>query len=134
MRAAIYAGRTPAVHALCMVEIRPLPVLGSLTMSTDDPPPDDERGRVLRFRQRASAPERPRLDLRKFEGGKETGREADDYRHRMIINVVALVFVALLVGAGLWLANSMAQMRKNQDCVLSGRRNCAPVDVNRERW
>jgi len=24
----------------------------------------------------------------------------------------------------------IADMRKNQDCLLSGRRNCAPIDVN----
>ena len=53
----------------------------------------------------------------------------DDYRHRMITNVVALAFVALLVAAGLWLADTMASMRKNQDCVLTGRRGCTPVEV-----
>lgn len=53
----------------------------------------------------------------------------DDYRHRMFVNAAALAFVALLGAAGLWLADSMASMRKNQDCVLSGRRNCSPVEV-----
>jgi hypothetical protein len=28
-----------------------------------------------------------------------------------------------------WLAMQIANMRKNQDCLLSGRRNCAPIDV-----
>lgn len=53
----------------------------------------------------------------------------DDYRHRMIVNVAALAFVALLGAAGLWLADTMASMRKNQDCVLTGRRGCSPVEV-----
>ena len=36
--------------------------------------------------------------------------------------------------AGVWLAIQIADLRKNQDCVLSGRRDCAPIDVNaRER-
>ena len=60
--------------------------------------------------------------------------ESDDYRQRMTTNIIDFVFIIALIGAGLWLADTMASMRKNQDCVLSGRRNCAPVEVNRDRW
>jgi|SRR5579872_2858565 len=67
-------------------------------------------------------------------GKYECGEEDDDYRHRMIVNVVALVFIVGLVGAGLWIADTMATMRKSQDCVLSGRRGCSPVDVRHDRW
>ena len=69
-------------------------------------------------------------DLAKYE----QGTEVDDYRHRMIVNLAAFVFVVALIGAGLWLADTMAQIRKNQDCVLSGRRNCSPVEAIRNRW
>jgi hypothetical protein len=31
-------------------------------------------------------------------------------------------------------ADTMAAMRKNQDCVLSGRRGCAPIEVTKDRW
>jgi len=31
----------------------------------------------------------------------------------------------VLVGIGVWIATTMAEIRKNQDCVLSGRRDCA---------
>jgi hypothetical protein len=31
----------------------------------------------------------------------------DEYRHRMIVNAVALVFTSLLILAGVWLANNM---------------------------
>ncbi|MBV9348269.1 MAG: hypothetical protein JOZ70_01095 [Pseudolabrys sp.] len=109
-------------------------------MSDDDKAPHQpgqESGQVLRFRQRTSenppsgaAAEKPALDLRKFEGSGEP----DDYKHRMIVNVVALLFIAALVGGGLWIATTMAQMRKNQDCVLSGRRGCSPVEFSRDRW
>jgi hypothetical protein len=99
---------------------------------TDETP--REKGRLLKFRQRRSKDlppgSTPVEDLRKYEGGDER----DDYRDRMILNVAAFVFIIALIGAGLWLADSMAAMRKNQDCVLSGRRNCAPVEVNHERW
>jgi hypothetical protein len=52
----------------------------------------------------------------------------------MIVNIVAFVFVVALIGAGLWLADTMARMQKDQDCVLSGRRGCSPVEVNKDRW
>ncbi len=52
----------------------------------------------------------------------------------MIVNVVAFIFVIALIGAGLWIAETMADMRKNQDCVLSGRRGCTPVEVRHDRW
>jgi hypothetical protein len=50
------------------------------------------------------------------------------------MNVIAFIFVTALIAAGVWLANTMAQMRKNQDCVLSGRRGCTPVDVRQNTW
>lgn len=68
--------------------------------------------------------------LRRYEN---SGGPEDD-RHRMLVNAAAAVLVVGLIGAGLWLASEMAQIRKNQDCVLSGRRNCAPIDVSHDRW
>ena len=53
----------------------------------------------------------------------------------MAVNVVAFAFVVVLGLVGYWLADTMATMRKNQDCVLSGRRGCTPVEVPlRERF
>lgn len=105
-------------------------------MASGQSSPGDGPGHILRFRHRRSdelheteGPPRDD-DLARFERGSET----DDYRQRMITNVIAFVFIVALIGAGLWLADTMASMRKNQDCVLSGRRNCAPVEVNRDRW
>jgi hypothetical protein len=66
-------------------------------------------------------------DLAKFERGPEI----DDYRHRMWVNAAAFVFVVALIGAGLWLADSMASLRRNQDCVLAGHRNCAAIEINK---
>jgi hypothetical protein len=64
-------------------------------------------------------------DLAKYE--RAPGVE--DYRQRMIINAVGLVFIVMLTAAGIWLANTISTMQKNEDCFLSGRRNCAPIDV-----
>ncbi len=95
----------------------------------------NDKGRLLRFRHRRSAElrngETPIEDLAKYANAEGD----DDYRHRMLTNVAAFLFVVALIGAGLWLADTMASIRKNQDCVLSGRRNCAPVEVEqRPRW
>jgi hypothetical protein len=46
----------------------------------------------------------PVPDLSKYEGPES----ADEYRHRMVINAIALVFVSLLSLAGLWLVNAIA--------------------------
>ena len=71
----------------------------------------------------------PVADLAKFQASGES----DDYRHRMIVNVAAFLFLAALIGGGIWLVDTMAQMQKDQSCVLSGRRGCTPVEVNRTR-
>jgi hypothetical protein len=48
----------------------------------------------------------------------------------MLINLAALVFTVVLSAVGIWLVSQIADMRKNQDCVLSGQRNCAGIDVH----
>jgi hypothetical protein len=96
----------------------------------------NNESRVVRFprgRAFASMPTPappPTDDLAKFEHGEDV----DDYRHRMTVNIIAFVFVVGLIAAGLWLADTMARMRKDQDCVLSGRRGCTPVEFNKDRW
>ncbi len=111
-------------------------VIDCRIMTGDRSSSSDSESRVVRFPRRRSAARwranvpSPVDDFAKFERGEST----DDYRHRMIVNVVAFVFVLALIGAGLWLADTMAQMRKDEDCVLSGRRGCTPVEVNTRRW
>lgn len=111
-------------------------VIDLTVMTGDGSSSSDNEPRVVKFSgggARAPTPAAvpsPVDDLAKFERGEGT----DDYRHRMTVNIAAFVFVLALIGAGLWLADTMAQMRKNQDCVLSGRRGCAPVEVTKERW
>jgi hypothetical protein len=71
-------------------------------------------------------------DLAPYAGPPESAAE---YRHRMLVNAAVFVVVAGLIGAALWLADTMADMRRNQDCVLSGRAGCTHVDVEpSSRW
>jgi hypothetical protein len=112
------------------------------SMATSDPTsPGDERGRVLRFRPRGSVLQRhwtwppaaesetPVDDLAKYERADHT----DDYRHRMTMNVLALAVTLILIGTGIWLTNKLVQIRDEQDCYLSGRRNCFPIEVPSHR-
>jgi hypothetical protein len=41
--------------------------------------------------------------------------------------LVALVAVVVLVIGGLWLSHVLGGVSHMQDCVMSGRSNCAPV-------
>lgn len=88
--------------------------------------------RVIRFpeasRERPQpAPQtgEPVRDLRSFAHIGDT----DDYPQRMKSNFAAGMIVLLLIAGGLWIADSLARMQKDQDCVLSGRRGCSPVEV-----
>ena len=108
-------------------------------MNSETPHQDEKTGRVLRFETRGGllrlrkVPPRaappglsPVEDVGKYASA---GDDRDDYRHRMKMNAAALVVLGLLVGCGIWLFDTLAELRKNQDCILSGRRNCAPINV-----
>ena len=103
-------------------------------MKTQRPISTDDEHRVLRFRPRTSAhpPGRsPQPDTRKEADGlsryERARQEPDDFRHRMLANLAAFAFTVALTAIGIWLAVSIAELRKTQDCVLMGRRDCAQI-------
>jgi len=55
--------------------------------------------------------------------------DPDEDRRRSRTNVAALVLAAILVGLGWFLVHQLGQSARMQDCVMSGRTNCAPIDV-----
>jgi hypothetical protein len=110
-------------------------------VKTQRPIPSEDEHRVLEFRPRNSIrppgrqgfprgqaePEAVRPepnDLSRYERPRD---EPDDFRHRMLGNVAAIAFTVALMAIGIWLAVSIADMRKTQDCVLTGRRDCARI-------
>lgn len=117
---------------------RRLPVLEKMssdprTVKTQRPISPDDDHRVVKFRPRTSAqpPSRapqqvPREanDLSRYERSPE---EPDDFRQRMLANLAAFAFTVALTAIGIWLALSIAELRKTQDCVLMGRRDCAQI-------
>jgi hypothetical protein len=109
-------------------------------MAANGPDTDNGgRGRVLRFERRGisalrgrtsfAAPPRPRrsvvedLDKYTYRGG-----EPEDDRQRLITNAAASLILITLIACGVWLADTIIAMRDRQDCVLSGRTNCAPIE------
>ncbi|MFL9825255.1 hypothetical protein [Rhodoplanes sp. SY1] len=68
-------------------------------------------------------------DLRADVAGHAAQEPANDYRDRMVANLAGLAVLAMLIAGGLWIAVTMADQRKSQDCVLSGRPGCTPVPV-----
>jgi hypothetical protein len=96
------------------------------------PSPTEPERRVLPFRPRRGLFARrttppPVEDLGKYEHG--SAENSDDYRHRMTMNVLAAAVTVALILGGIWIADTMARMRKNQDCVLIGRSDCTPVSA-----
>lgn len=63
------------------------------------------------------------------EGGQggDDGQGADDGQGGGPSPLLMLVMVAVLVVGGYWLAMKLKDMASIQDCVMSGRTNCAPI-------
>jgi hypothetical protein len=112
-------------------------------VKTQRPITSEEEHRVLLFRPRPVAPPPGRRtglggpvaqddarhepnDLSRYELARE---EPDDFRHRMLANIAAFAFTVALTAVGIWLAMSIADMRRTQDCVLMGRRDCARIST-----
>jgi hypothetical protein len=90
----------------------------------------DDDHQVIPFRRRGATGfstrgtrSPPANDLAHYE----SGAEHDDFRHRMWANLAAFAFTAILTAVGIWLASSLADLRKTQDCLLIGRGDCAPI-------
>ncbi len=112
-------------------------------VKTQQPITSEPEHRVLKFRPRTlahppgqasdSGGQAPPVhatqepnDLSRYERNRD---EPDDFRHRMLANLAALAFTIALTAIGIWLAMSIADLRKTQDCVLMGRRDCARISV-----
>lgn len=89
-------------------------------------PPRTSLGRQKGRRKPGGAIRETVEGLQKYEGDGEP----DDYPRRMIINLIAFVFIVMLTLAGVWLAEQLALLRQNQNCAFSGRKNCPEIDVH----
>jgi hypothetical protein len=100
----------------------------------------EEEHRVLQFRPRTlvqTSGQRRTLNDKVQQGGEANDlsryerdrEEPDDFRHRMLANVAAFAFTVALTAIGIWLAMSIADLRRTQDCVLMGRRDCVRISA-----
>jgi hypothetical protein len=110
-------------------------------MKSQRPVLTEDEHRVLKFRPRTlaqppgrqSEPSREtsqdpvRQDANDFSRYERAREDPDDFRHRMLANIAAFAFTVALTAIGIWLAMSIADLRKTQDCVLMGRRDCARI-------
>ena len=112
-------------------------------MKTQRPIAAEEEHRVLQFRPRNAMqqpawlgtppiqphreqPKSEPLDLSRYERPRE---EPDDFRQRMLANIAAFAFTIALTAIAIWLAMSIADLRRTQDCVLMGRRDCVRIST-----
>ncbi len=112
-------------------------------MKPQRPITSEDEHRVLQFRPRTppivpdwrrdldatASPDDTRpepYDLSRYERDRD---EPDDFRHRMLANVAAFAFTVALTAVGIWLAVSIADLRRTQDCVLMGRRDCVRIST-----
>jgi hypothetical protein len=61
----------------------------------------------------------PRPDPPQHDNGHDSRRPA----------VIGLLVVLALVAAAYFLVNALRNNAKLEDCLMSGRRNCAPIEV-----
>ncbi len=95
----------------------------------------EEFGQVLPFRRRGQplalvsaslpAPRNTDDDFARYEQERE---ERIDDRQRMRMNMIAAAIVVVLIGTGVWIADTISATGKLEDCALQGRTNCAPID------
>ena len=129
-------------------------------MKTQRPIVQDDDHRVIQFRPRSAlhAPElhaplhvpprqqeRPQERLRERQQDRQADKllepldlsryqkprpAPDDFRQRMLANIAAFAFTVALTAVGIWLAMSIADLRRTQDCVLMGRRDCVRISTH----
>jgi len=76
-------------------------------------------GQTSGDRQPTGQPSRAqRPDLK---GPRETAGE------RRLVNLLIAGFILFVLGAALWLGDALLATRRIDDCIASGRRNCAPI-------
>jgi hypothetical protein len=69
-------------------------------------------------------------DLARYEQDRD---EPINERQRMLMNLIAVGIVVTLITVGVWIADTIQIAVKQEDCLLQGRTNCAPIEMSAER-
>ncbi len=101
-------------------------------------------GQVLPFRRPGRFPVKPFAVVDTVAPGahktdeglaqyEEDREEPIDERQRMLMNLIAVGIVIFLISLGVWIADAIQISSQNADCVLQGRTNCAPINLQAQR-
>jgi flagellar biogenesis protein FliO len=61
----------------------------------------------------------------------EDGEEGADQRRSAAL--IGLIIILALATAGVWLVRELREKSRLEDCLMSGRTNCAPIEVPSRR-
>jgi hypothetical protein len=65
-------------------------------------------------------------------GGPAAGNDADAPEtpgERRLVSLLIVGIIVLIFGAAFWLGDALIDARRADECIASGRRNCAPITV-----
>jgi hypothetical protein len=69
-------------------------------------------------------------DFARYEQDRD---EPLNERQRMLMNLIAVAVVVTLISVGVWIADTIQVAVKQEDCLLQGRTNCAPIELPAQR-
>ncbi len=81
--------------------------------------PDRKDDKIVAFKEKQAEARRAAMPK----------RDPEEERRRIRTNVAALILAAVLVLVGWFLVDKLGQSARMQDCLMSGRSNCAPINV-----
>ena len=58
-----------------------------------------------------------------------TREDKDAQARRDTVNLLAVIICLVILIVGFWLVNRLWEMKKLQDCIFAGRRDCAPIET-----
>jgi hypothetical protein len=73
--------------------------------------------------------DRPPTDRLSRGPKSDHGGKQETAAERRLVNVLIAGFILLILGAALWLGDALLETHRIDDCIASGRRNCAPITV-----
>ena len=73
--------------------------------------------------------DRSSSDPRSRGPASDRGGKQETAAERRLVNMLIVGFILLILGAALWLGDALLETRRIDDCMASGRRNCAPITV-----
>ncbi|MBI5111755.1 MAG: hypothetical protein HZA68_07265 [Rhodovulum sp.] len=60
---------------------------------------------------------------------RPSGDDPDDAGNPLVGNIMLVVIVLLVIGAGYWLVDALLEQRRLDDCAAQGRRDCGRIVV-----